>query len=355
MSTPGSRDVSEAFQDFLSGCARFVFWLGLACSVGAAGLLVFTVFRLGGDSTVANQTAAALKNVDLAERVLVVGTIGLGVGAAYLFWGGEFLGVGLLAFSALLYFAPLWVPMIASGNGSNEAVGGALGALQQGGMALGILAVLVVVADVLTRVRERAKHGVKADQIRLGKGIKEESDKQNVFLGKCWQLPYCRKFVRERCPIFHAKVTCWRERTGCMCEEEVIRGAMENKPIPKDQLLAQKMIPRNHKLNDTQKAERCRHCVIYNEHQKHKYRALLPTILIGFLAVYGLLHGPLISMMEGTVARINSAIYGLTLGSTSQKAHIPPVFVEGMLIVLFLVAISYALKMLEYAIFKLKV
>jgi hypothetical protein len=353
MSTPGSRDVSEAFQDFLSGCARLVFWLGLACSFLSTALLMYTVIRLG-DQGAANEVANAVKNVGLAQRVLMAGVIGLAVGAGYLFWGSEFLGVGLLAYAALLYFAPLLLPMVTSANASNEAITRSYGALQEGGTALGAIAVVIVVADVFMRVRERARHGVKADQLRLGKGIKEESDKQNVFLGKCYQLPYCRKFVRERCPIYHAKVSCWKEKTGCMCEEEVIRGAMENKPIPKDQLLAQKMIPRNHKLTDAQKAERCKHCVIYNEHQKHKYRALLPAILVGFALVYVLGHGPLIAGLENLVRQINATVQGLTLGGL-KGAKVPAAFTEGMLAVLFLVAISYSLRMLEYAIFKLKI
>ncbi|RYG48336.1 hypothetical protein EON79_04755 [bacterium] len=330
-----------------------MFWLGLVCSGAATALLIFTVFKMGSPDA-ANLTASAVKNANLAQKVLFVSVLGLAVGSSYLFWGSEFLAVGLLAYAALMYFAPLWLPMVTTANSTNDAVSRALGALQEGGVALGLIAVLVVIADVLNRVRERAKHGTKADHIRLGKGIKEESDKQNVFLGKCWQLPYCRKFVRERCPIYHAKVTCWRERTGCMCEEEVIRGAMENKPIPKDQLLAQKMIPRNHKLTDNQKAERCRHCVIYNEHQKHKYRAMLPATLIGFAAAYVLLHGPLIQLLEATVRKINAGVSGVTL-NTVGKAYVPAAFTEGLLVVLFLVAISYSLKVLEYAIFKAKV
>ncbi|RYG38862.1 hypothetical protein EON81_02500 [bacterium] len=305
------------------------------------------------DTGAVAQTASAVKNAALAQKVLSFGVVGLAVGASYIFWGSEFLAIGLLAYSALLYFAPLWLPMVGNGNSSNDAVGRALGALQESGTILGAISVLIVVADVVNRVRDRAKHGTKADQLRLGKGIKEESDKQNVFLGKCWQLPYCRKFVRERCPIYHAKVTCWKERTGCMCEEEVIRGAMENKPIPKDQLLAQKMIPRNHKLTDNQKAERCRHCVIYNEHQKHKYKAMLPSILGGFLLTYVLLHGPLIQLLQLTVKKINAAVQGLTLGAMNT-AHVPAAFTEGLLVVMFLVAVSYSLKVLEYAIFKAK-
>ena len=64
-----------------------------------------------------------------------------------------------------------------------------------------------------------------------------------------------------------------------MCEEDVIRGAMEGRVISKDALVAATMIPRNNKLTIAQKKERCKTCVIYNEHQKHKYRASVWGIL----------------------------------------------------------------------------
>lgn len=351
MSSPGGRDLTETFQDFLTGCAKVVLGLGSLATLASVGLLVFTCFRVGGATP--QQTADAVRNVDLFNKVLSAGVVGIAVGATYLWWGEELLGVLQLMLAAALYFAPFYMPMVLGDNNtSNDAVRGALAALQQGGSILGALAVAVLLVDVVTRVRQRAKQGVKADQLKYGKGIKEEWDKQNVFMGKCWQLPYCRKFVRERCPIYHAKRTCWKERTGCMCEEEVIRSAMENRPIPKDELLASKMIPHNHKLTEAQKFDRCKSCVIYNEHQKHKYRAWLPGTLVGFVLVYVLFRGPLLSGTEAMIEKVNRVIGSVTLGAA--KANVPHVFVELLLIVFFLIALSYALKVLEYVIFKLK-
>src|SRR5205823_3893098 len=123
---------------------------------------------------------------------------------------------------------------------------------------------------------------VKKDTLKYGKGIKEEQNIRNTFMGKCWQLPYCRKFVRERCLIYHSRRTCWKERVGCMCEEEVIRNAMENRTIPKDAVAAAKYIPVNNRITMAQKRERCRQCVIFNEHLKHQYRLFLPVTVAAF-------------------------------------------------------------------------
>ncbi len=347
----GSRDLSEAFQDFLTACARIVLGLGTLATLVAVGILVFNCFRVtSGDGQALVQSA--IDNVNVFEKILYAGLLGLAVGSTYLFWGEEVLGVFQLLGAAALFFAPIYIPMIISGGDTNDAVRAALGALQRGGTLLGGISICVLVIDLVIRVQSRAKKGAKSDQMKFGKGIKEENDRQNVLMGKCWQLPYCRKFVRERCPIFHAQRTCWKERVGCMCEEEVIRNAMENKPIPKESLLSPNMIPRNNRLTDAQKFERCKNCTIYNEHQRHKYRVGLPFTLVFFVAIYGLLHGPLISATGAIVNSITKGVNQATI--TNNNFQAPTVFVEGLLAVFFVVAISYALKMLEVVLFKLK-
>jgi hypothetical protein len=201
----------------------------------------------------------------------------------------------------------------------------------------------------------RAQQGWKVDQMRYGKGVKEEVDRHNVFMGKCWQLPFCRKFVRERCPIYHSRRTCWRELTGCMCEEEVIRGAMENKPIPKDALMAATYIPRNMKLSVDQKRERCKSCVIYNEHQKHKYKLAMPVTLLSLAGIYVLFHGPLISGVSVLIGGLDKLVGRVTLGQVDTKIDAPTTFQELLLVCIMVIVLAYAMKILEYLIFKLKV
>jgi hypothetical protein len=349
-SSGSRRDLSETFSDVLNGCAKGVFYIGAALSLLALGLLVFTCFAVAGGS--AAQSADALKNVELFQKGLVVGMLGIGVGSGYLFWGEDLLGALQLMLAAALYFAPLYLPAVLGGK-SGELVDKSLGAMQMGGTVLGLIAVPILVFDIVTRTRERIKVGVKADQLKYGKGIKEETTKQNVFMGKCWQLPFCRKFVRERCPIYHSKRTCWKENVGCMCEEQVIRNAMENKPIPKDALLAAKMIPQNHKITLAAKQERCRNCVIYNEHQRHKYKLAVPGVVIFFLAFYGLGRGPLLGMTRGMIEHVDHILQSATVGQAG--IHTPDIFVEMLLITFLIVTLSYSMKLLEFLIFKLKV
>ena len=348
--TSGSRDgLSEAFQEGLAKVAQGLLGLGSLVTLVATGLLILVCHRVAGDATL---TAEALKNVGVLKQVMTYGAIGVAVGSAYLFWGEERGPVILLAAAALLFFAPAWVPLIV-GEGANEATAAALGAIQNGGAIIGAVAAVVLVIDVAGKARMRMKVGVKADGLKYGKGVKEEKDKQNVFLGKCFQLPYCRKYVRERCPIYHAKRTCWRERVGCMCEEEVIRIAMEAKTIPKAALLDGSAIPRNHRLTPKQKAERCRNCVIYNEHQRHKYKAVVPVVLIGFAGLYFGGHTVLLAGMERIIQTVDRSVHSITI--TSGTTKVPELVVEAMLFFVMLFVLTYSMKFVEFLIFKLKI
>lgn len=350
-------DVEDAFGNFLDSAAKFLFWAGLVLTLASIGLLI-TTYSAFASGTPPAAEAQALANIALLGKVLIAGMAGLIVGSTYMFWGEEILGVIQLMGAGLVFFSPLIIPSVIAGT-PNAVTKGTLGAIQQGGMVGAVLAIGVLVADIMVRIKARAKMGTKADQLKYGKGVKEEAAVQNVFLGKCWQLPFCRKFVREKCPIYHARRSCWKERVGCMCEEEVIRGAMEGRAIPKDVVAAAKYIPVNNKLSDKAKFERCKVCVIYNEHQKHKYKAALPVTLLIFIGAYVGLRQPLLEATGGMMRSLDRVLGGLTFNATSGKVtdtvQKTPVFQEILLICMLIVLLAYALRFLEYAFFKLKV
>lgn len=321
---------------------------GLLTLICLAALLVVISRASGGEAAI---VAQAQKGIPLLQKGLTLGLFVLLIGSSLLFWGEEIvlgLHVGL---ALLLYFAPAWVPSVFSGN--NKAVDAGISSLASAGGLYGFLTLMLVIVEVFGRVRNRATHGAKAETIKYGKGIKEEGDRKNVLMGNCWQLPYCRKFVRERCPIFHAKTTCWKELTGCMCEEQVIRGAMENRPIPKDQVAAAAMIPRNRKLTDAQKKSRCKSCSIYNEHQRHKYRVSMPALLLAFAALYFVGRSTMVAAISRMLGQANEQVNSIT--TVQGKVQFPSYFIEVLVLGLLIVAISYAIRALEYALFKLKI
>lgn len=151
-----------------------------------------------------------------------------------------------------------------------------------------------------------------------------------------------------------------------MCEESVIRNAMEGKLIPSDLVAASKFIPYNNKLTPNQKAERCKQCIIYNEHQKHKYQLYIPIALMSVVALYVVLREPVGGAIKVALIQANRVINDVTFTKGDSKAQsltdtsstgvggvIP--YHEIIMVVLAFVAIAYAIKLIEYLIFKLKI
>lgn len=353
-----ARDAEDAFMRLLDSVARFLLYAGALATVVSVGFLVYTYLVTGASSSVSPEQARA--NIQMFAQILVPGVLALGVGASIIFWGEEVLSVLLLMGAAALYFAPAYLPMVVTQNSTPMGMA-VLAALQRGGGMLGIIAVFVLLVDVFIRVRQRAEQGSKADQLKYGKGIKEERDIQNVFMGKCWQLPFCRKFVREKCPIYLTRRTCWKEQVGCMCEEKVIANAMSGQVFSKDALMSTAIIPRNNRLSKQAKFERCRTCVIYNEHQKHKYKLAVPGVLITLGLVYVLGRGQMTEWLSGFITTADRVVGAATFRSpgTSSLDTVNTqtfgAFKEIVLICLMLILMAYLLKLVEYLLFKLKI
>lgn len=352
-----SSDVEQNIMTWVGNIARSFMIFGGIALLASVGVLVFTFITLAGGA--GGDPNAGTGNVTLFGAIAVISAVLVGIGSAIYFWGEETLGPILLVLGGAMWAAPWYLPMIVAVSSGSPVPGLALGRISAAGIPLLIISILAITIDIIQRVQLRTTIGSKADQMKYGVGLKEERDYRNVFFGKCWQLPYCRKFVREACPIYHAKRTCWQERVGCMCEESVIRNAMSGKEIPKDMVAAAKYIPHNSRLTPVQKAERCRQCVIYNEHQKHKYKLMLGASIFAVVVVYAAFRAPFLAGLDGLLNTMDRAINAVAMregnaGVFSRVSNMP-VFQEIMLVVLAFIALAYLLKLIEFLCFKLKV
>ena len=101
--------------------------------------------------------------------------------------------------------------------------------------------------------------------------------------------------------------------------------------------------------------------MIYNEHQKHKYKLVLPIVVLGFGGMYALLRQPLIAATNGMVGNLDTIFKNLTFkndgkpGVASKLVDSPLPFAEILLVCILIVVLAYVLKLLEYMIFKLKI
>ena len=342
--------------------ARWCMWLGAGALLAGIGMLIFT--GIATPSGVPAAAEQAQENIELFSNLALVGAIVGSLATAWILWGEETLGPLLMIIGSLLYFFPSY----ASNLGVSRQQFGldAMAAVSLVGVPIAAIGLLALMLDIAQRIRIRSMEGTRADQLKFGQGVKvqEERDIRNVFLGKCWQLPFCRKFIRERCPIYHSKRTCWKERVGCMCEESVIQNAMAGKVIPKNIVAAARMIPTNRILTANQKRERCNVCVIYNEHLKHKYRLALPVTILSLAMIYVAFRTSLVAGVESMLISADE-IYGRMTysgGNEMSEAAKATSLTEGVipygeivLIAGLLIVLAYIVRFLEYLFFKLKV
>ena len=313
-----------------------------------------------------------LSNLALAGNAL---SIGLAVGAlcaALVFWWEETAGYLLLVGSAIIgYGVPVFYPQITGGGEVSRGVQFALALLPKAAVVPAAVGVVLVARDVIAKFAmalERRSQDV--GDVELGKGAeKANRPVRTSLLGKCWEGPYCREFVRAHCPIFLKKAACWKERRGCYCEEEIVATASQ-----KSKGLVLEMAPdsrynsanvtsgrtlRKVLLTDAQKAERCRNCVIYNEHQREKYAVFLPIVIGLVVVVCGLFAftsrhyiGDAMTSIEAVINRFSftgDPKAGVKLTRPNDTAQW---VVAGALT---LMLVSKALQVLEWAVFEKKI
>jgi hypothetical protein len=342
-----------------------IFWVSIIVTVGLTVWLVYYANHFASVPQVSEADAIAASDLMVKIKVgLTAALLLFGICFSINFAGDVMLAFTLFGIAALFYFAPDLLPM--SGLVPEAAVSNmmaltqqAMGSLRLAGLILGIGAILYQLYDVSIRARQRIKYGSREEVLKDTEVKEEDDDIRNVFLGKCWQLPFCRKFVRQSCPIYHSRRCCWRERVGCMCEESVILDALRGKVIPRDAIAAARYIPHNTRLNNEQKAERCRNCVIYNEHQRQKYQLLLPIAIALVSIAYIAFHEGLLRGTHKALTDIDSAVsrFAFTTAETGKEAiaQTPGFLEEIMLILVMLFVLAQLVRAIEFAVFKLKI
>jgi hypothetical protein len=358
--------------------------LGLRAALVVAGLaaayLLWGLFsgQLGQFSGLPRaERVRVLTNIHLAQNALVVSIAAAALLGAYLFVAEQVTGC-LMALGGLLLYVgvPYAVLFYHAGQTSqdvNVAMRRALEAFPRAALGLFLCGGVLIVRDVLLRLVDALHNKPLArESLQYGGDAQEETAKRPFRLsplGKCWEGPFCREFIRARCPIFHARKACWRVKRGCYCEEDIVNLAMTR--ISGKQLsmapdarynFANSPTPGRGRpeLTPAQKRERCRHCVIYNEHQRQKYAVLMPAVIASVGALC-LLFAPLIREYLGMgLASVETLMRHFSFGDTSQgfswRLGRPSPTVEWVLIgALIVMLLSKALQALEWAVFKIKI
>jgi hypothetical protein len=119
-------------------------------------------------------------------------------------------------------------------------------------------------------------------------------------------------------------------------------------------------IPRNTSVPIQAKRERCRNCIIYNEHQRQKYQLLAPIVTLLFPAIAVVKFDDLLAFLktllktaDHVMARLSfdPQVRDMGIASATTSSDIANFIMIGCLVIM---ATTLALRVLEYVVFTAK-
>lgn len=272
------------------------------------------------------------------------------------------------------------VPYMVAGNLAN--VGGDMQRvterMSRSGTEAGMAVLLVVGLRIIYEIYLQIKDAPVRRQAQMEKeaaedaGIlkKKKTIKPTTTLSPCWELPFCHDRIKEICPAFKARKTCWRFHSGCNCDprliERLIRaGAPGKGPKSDEQKRTEGAYIRSDldaDLVNTESVERtipCTRCPIYNEHQRLKFKFVIPVSILATLVGMGILYQPISAIWDFIAGKIVVGMAAVALGevkATEWFGYLQDDVVRiAFFIVLCLLALSYVLRFTEWAVLTRKV
>ncbi|MGC4043649.1 MAG: hypothetical protein QM758_07565 [Armatimonas sp.] len=340
----------------------------------ATAYLVFGIFsgQLAGYDALSHADRLRVQgNISLAGNALLGSLIAAALCAAVCFFEAESTGWVLLGAAALLGFG---VPFGFSNFGGGTMTNGiklALSAFPPAAIAPAAIGAFLVIKDLYLKTVSAVRDKVFDSQdMTYGTGaVKENKPVRTSILAKCWEGPYCREFIRNHCPIFQQRKACWKERRGCYCDEDIVSNAatkvkgvmLEMAPASESNFAGPTGTQpvRKASLTDWQKAERCRNCIIYNEHQREKYKIFMPLTILGTIAGAFVFSQPAFAIVKKMIGNIDGLVQRIsfTPGGGPPKTYVELAdwAVWAIVFSLAVMLISKALQTLEWLVFVKKV
>ena len=347
--------------------------LGLRVGIPAAALsaafLLFGVLS-GKMQAIAHMNAADRAQmtsvVELAARVLIDGGAVVVACVVVRLSRDEVVGQALTLLGALLLFGSpvLLVSVLGLGTtGGTTLPRTIVDAFRATGSICLLPGLVLLLRDAILRIWNglSVKRVVESRQEQ-----EEEPAKKSLFrtiYAKCWDMGFCRGFVRKVCPAYAEKKPCWRLKVGCYCDEKTILKAMmsEGKENVHTRGIMQSLgieDSKASKLGSKVRKERCRRCGIYMEHQRQKYGLLSPVVFPVVAILLYAFHEKISSVLWLVLQKTDAVMSFLAYktGTATQSFADDGRILTGLAFAwLSIIVISYALRVLEYLIFELQV
>lgn len=173
-------------------------------------------------------------------------------------------------------------------------------------------------------------------------------------IGRCWELPYCREYLLKVCPAWQRKKTCWKHGSGCFCDTGMMDRLIqiEMAPGPGRSQSPTVSIPRG--------PAKCHTCPIYLAHEESKYRILSPMIPVAGLVALVVFWDWFIQSYSGFAHAIGGIVGEIAVGQSHAlsaewtKTMTDPIVMYTLICCGMLVAITYGLRFIEWAILQKK-
>ncbi len=389
-------------------------WVMSAAFV-AAGLgalyLLFALFsgnlaQLGG--LPAADRARLMGVVALAGNALAGGLAIGAICALVVTWGEESTGYILLGGAAVLGLGVPFVYTLTGGQGAGNGatsvhVNMALARFIHAAYVPGAIGAGLAAFDIVKRLVSGVKpKTLEKEKLTYGGEARAGIPKRTSLLAKCWEGPYCREFIRATCPIFLARKACWREKRGCYCEEDIVSAAASKvqgvqlemvptqRPLTPSSAAASAApviradqitvisgggaahVPmenvggvggnsgtsfRRVQLTHRQKIERCKNCVIYNEHEREKYKIMMPAAVLATLVLCFVFASPLRHLVGSSFGLMDSVLSKISFSGTPQKnfGNVSETAEWVLVGAIGLMLVSKALQLVEWVCFKAKI
>ena len=360
--------------DFVDAVTGFGLKIGAAAFVVVLGYLIYGLVSRGGIPRLASLSEGdrirVIRNVAAACKALSISGAVTALCAAARYYAEESLGYLMSLLGVLLYLAvPWWMSAAFSSSElkANLAIATVVSEFQLLGIIFFVIGSALIVRDVALRItlslyeRERKKSTF---QVGEQAAAREEPYRPRLY-PKCWQMPFCRAFVRNVCPAYESRKSCWRLKAGCMCDEDIIMRALksqssEGRMFAKDLRYRLGQLPQKSALTAAQKRERCRNCVIFRSHQEQKYRLVSPLVFPAVGALIWALYPRIEALFRLMVRATDEFMKTVTFLPQSSERTAGAGSVPEFVLVLFvawlaIVAVSYSLQLVEFCIFKIQI
>lgn len=266
-----------------------------------------------------------------------------------------------------------------------------LQSLHRTALTIAVPGVILLIVTIVQGILSPEK--LDLNSVSLGRGAAAQQSSGGLIgaFAPCWQLPFCRESVRKNCPIFHAKTKCWKQGVGCMCEQSILQlsGTGQKQEMTPEELQKTKgfvaigdlieksdqetkktiptrigprgiKIPINPNITPEQARERCKGCIIYTEHQRKKYNFFAPLVTLTVPLFVFWQFEALQKLMGDVIGKFDTMIGHVALSAdkvTNFSQKITGAFGIEMVMVICagLVMLTWALRFLEYCIFKIKI